>query len=258
MSEEQSVYSHKETDGSLSEVPLGKITFSGDSNEYVNIGNHRYAKDELRKAFGGSLNPGLSPASAYEFGNPAPVGLSAFAMTTFVLSLFNCGAMGIKTPNVVVSLAAFYGGGVQFLCGAWELMIGNTFGGTALTSYGAFWLAYSTIFLKAFNIAEAYTDEKMFSNAVGFFLLGWALFTFMLCLTTMKSTLAFFSLFAFLFITFILLAAGEFTGKHSVTVAGGVFGMITSVVAWYNAFAGVASDTNSYFTTKTIYLTKQE
>lgn len=255
--DEQSIYSNKETDGSFSDLPIGKVLISGESNEYIIIGNKRYFRDELMTAFGGTLNPGLSPVSAYQFGNPAPVGLSAFALTTFVLSLYNCGAMGINTPNVVVSLATFYGGGVQLLCGVWELLIGNTFGGTALTSYGAFWLSYSCIFLKAFGISAAYTDKKMFGNAVGFFLLGWALFTFMLCLTTMKSTLAFFSLFFFLFITFILLAAGEITGKHSLAVAGGVFGIITAVVAWYNALAGVANKTNSYFTTKTIFLTKQ-
>ena len=65
-------------------------------------------------AFGGTLNPGASPWPKINI-NPAPLGLCGFAMTTFVLSLYNAQAMGIKVPNVVVSLACFYGGAAQFL-----------------------------------------------------------------------------------------------------------------------------------------------
>lgn len=252
---EPSVDSSKGDSSSISDLPLGRITYSGESNEYIIIGNRKYERSELASAFGGSLNAGLTPIQTY-FGNPAPLGLSAFAMTTFVLSLYNAGAMGISVPNVVIGLSVFYGGAVQFLCGAWELLIGNTFGGTALTSYGAFWFSYSTLFLDSFGIAEAYADdEEMLANAIGFFLLGWVLFTFMLVLATMKSTVAFFSLFLLLDITFILLAAGEFTGKPSVKTAGGVTGVITAFIAWYNAFAGVANKQNSYFTAYSIPLT---
>lgn len=253
---EQSINSSKGDLSSFSDLPVGKVHLSGDSNEYVIIGNKKYWRNELSQAFGGTLNPGLAVPSPYEFGNPAPLGLSCFALTTFVLSLYNAGAMGISTPNVVISLSVFYGGAIQFLCGCWELLIGNTFGGTALTSYGAFWLSYSCLFLKAFGISEAYEDELMMNNAIGFFLIGWAIFTFILVLVTMKSTVAFFSLFVFLDLTFILLAASELSGSTNTHKAGGVFGVITALIAWYNAFSGVANSKNSYFTAHSIPLTK--
>lgn len=254
--EEHSIDSSK-GESSIMHLPLGKIHLSGESNEFIIIGNKKYYRHELMTAFGGTLNPGLSPYPMNRFGNPAPLGLAGFAMTTFVLSLCNSGAMGITTPNVVVSLAMFYGGAVQFCCGVWELLIGNTFGGTALTSYGAFWLSYGAIFIKSFGIQAAYADETMFANAVGFYLIGWAIFTFMLALTTMKSTVAFFLLFFFLMITFILLGSGELTGNANVSKSGGIMGVITAFIAWYNAFAGIATKQNSYLTAYAIPLHKQ-
>lgn len=239
----------------IEEAPVSRVRYAGERNEYLIFGNKKYARNELMTAFGGTLNPGLSPYPVHSFANPAPLGLAAFAFTTFVLSLFNSQAMGITVPNVVVGSACFYGGAVQFLAGMWELLLGNTFGATALTSYGAFWLSYASIFIESFGITAAYEDEKMLSNAIGFFLIGWAMFTFMLCLATMKSTLAFFSLFFFLTITFVLLACGEFSGKIGVSRAGGVFGIITAFIAWYNAFAGVSNRQNSYFTCNPIPLT---
>ncbi|KAK6458062.1 GPR1/FUN34/yaaH family-domain-containing protein [Scheffersomyces xylosifermentans] len=236
---------------------VSKIKTAGDGDEFIVIGNQKFYRHELMSAFGGTLNPGLAPPPKHQFANPAPLGLSAFALTTFVLSMFNAQAMGITTPNIVVSLAAFYGGAVQFLAGVWELAIGNTFGGTALTSYGAFWLSYAAINIQSFGIIKAYADTDQLANAVGFFLLAWAIFTFILTLCTLKSTAAFCALFSCLTITFILLAAGEFTGKVGVARAGGVVGVITGFLGFYNAFAGVANPTNSYFTAWPIPLTKQ-
>ena len=236
------------------ETPVSKVGVTGDSQEYVILGKKKYHKHDLMKAFGGTLTPGVAPYPVRQFGNPAPLGLSAFALTTFVLSLYNAQAMGIKVPNVVVSTATFYGGAVQFLAGIWELLLGNTFGATALTSYGAFWLSYASVFIKNFGISEAYKDKTMMNNAIGLYLVGWAIFTFMLTLVTAKSTVAFFSLFFSLMVTFILLAAGEFTGKVGVTRAGGVIGVICAFTAWYNAYAGVANRFNTYVTVRAVPL----
>lgn len=235
-------------------LPIGKIHFSGDSNEYIHFGDKKYFTHEFMNAFGGTLTNSPAPLTEPKYGNAAALGLSAFAMTTFVLSLINAGAMGIKTNNIVIGLAVFYGGAAQFCTGIWELFLGNTFGATALTLYGGFWLSFGAISLDAFGIASAYTDETELASAVGFFLTGWAIFTFMLTLVTLKSTVAFFSLFFTLTITFMLLAAGEFTGKTGVTRAGGVFGVITAFIAWYNAWAGTATRQNSYITSHVIPL----
>ena len=78
---------------------LGKIYTGGDDNEYIYIGRQKFLKSDLFEAFGGTLNPGLAPPSVHKFANPAPLGLSAFALTTFVLSMFNARAQGITAVS---------------------------------------------------------------------------------------------------------------------------------------------------------------
>lgn len=229
------------------DLELQKVQTGGDNHEFIFIGRQKFLKDDLYSAFGGTLNPGLAPPSSHRFGNPAPLGLSAFALTTFVLSMFNAGAMGITVPNVVVGVAAFYGGLVQLIAGIWEIALENTFGGTALSSFGGFWMSFSALYIPWFGIADAYSEHpEQFSAAVGFFLLGWAIFTAGMTLCTMKSTVAFFSLFFLLTITFLLLSIGEFSGNRKVTKAGGITGVIVAFIAWYDAYAGVATRENSY------------
>ncbi|GMM54942.1 Ady2 protein [Maudiozyma humilis] len=226
---------------------VAKIYTCPDNEDYIYIGRQKFRKSELYEAFGGTLQPGLAPPSTHKFANPAPLGLSAFALTTFVLSMFNARAQGITTPNVVVSLAIFYGGLVQLIAGIWEIALENTFGGTALSSYGGFWMSFGAIHIPWFGILEAYEGkESQLSNALGFYLLGWTIFTFGLTLCTMKSTIMFFSLFFLLGITFLLLTIGEFSGKVGVTRAAGCIGVIVAFIAWYNAYAGVSNRQNSY------------
>ena len=74
--------------------------------------------------------------------DPGPLGLAAFALTTFVLSMFNADLMGKGGEPVVFGLAFAYGGLAQLLAGMWEFRTGNTFGAVAFTSYGAFWLSF--------------------------------------------------------------------------------------------------------------------
>ncbi|CCK73487.1 Ady2p NDAI_0G05040 [Naumovozyma dairenensis CBS 421] len=236
----------------LSQDSLGKIYTGGEHNEYIYIGRQKFLRNELFEAFGGTLNPGLAPASTHKFANPAPLGLSAFVLTTFVLSMFNARAQNIRVPNVIVGLAMFYGGLVQLIAGIWEIALENTFGGTALCSYGGFWLSFGAIYIPWFGILDAYQglETHDLGNALGFYLIGWSIFTFGLTLCTLKSTIAFFSLFFLLAITFLLLSIGEFTGKYGVTRAGGILGVIVAFIAWYNAYAGVATKQNSYLMAK--------
>jgi len=209
-------------------------------------------------AFGGEFQPGLyKPTTGRKFANPAPLGLSAFALTTFVLSLINVGTRKVAEPNIVVALAFGYGGLVQLLAGMWEMAVGNTFGATALSSYGGFWLSFAIVLTPGgFGIQAAYAGTTAgtydFENAFGFFLSGWFIFTTILLLCTLRSTVAFFLLFFFLDLAFLFLALGYFYASHATLSShllqtGGYFGLFAAFMAWYNAFAGIADDSNSFF-----------
>lgn len=235
-------------DGDVAHL-ISKVQTSEDGN-YVYLGTKKFLREDLHKAFGGTLNPGWTAPSVHKFGNPAPLGLSAFALSTFVLSLVNAGAMGASNDSVVVGLAMFYGGLIQLLAGMWELSLENTFGGLALGSFGGFWLSYGAISIPWFNIAASYDDPVEFQNVVGFYLLGWSIFTFGLSICTMKSTVMFFALFFLLAVTFLLLAIANLGKSAGCKTAGGVVGVIVAFISWYNAFAGVSNHENSYLTVR--------
>ncbi|KAI9879524.1 MAG: hypothetical protein M1830_008317 [Pleopsidium flavum] len=212
---------------------------------------------ERLPAFGGEFQPGTyRPVKDRKFANPAPLGLSAFALTTFVLSLINMGTRGVAEPNIVVALAFGYGGLVQLLAGMWEMAVGNTFGATALSSYGGFWIAFGIV-LTPGGFAIVSTVEKeggtsAFYDSFGFFLMGWFIFTTLLLICTLRSTVAFFTLFFTLDLAFLLLGIGYLhrkAGKPNPPIikAGGFFGLLAAFLAWYNALAGIADDSNSFF-----------
>src|SRR4051812_15918767 len=106
--------------------------------------------------------------------DPGPLGLAAFALTTFVLSFFNSGLVSEKGLPIVLGLALAYGGLAQLLAGMWEFRTGNTFGATAFTSYGAFWISFWA-FEQFF--AKDIKDATSLGNAVGLYLIGWGIFT---------------------------------------------------------------------------------
>lgn len=211
-------------------------------------------------AFGGTFQPGLykPPTSAY--GNPAPLGLSGFALTTFLLSLINLSTRGISGPNLVVAPALAYGGLIQLLAGMWEMALGNTFGATALSSYGGFWISVGIIFTPGgFEIAQSYGGETgMFYDALGLYLVAWFIFTFLLWLLTLRSTVAFSSLFFCVWLSFLMLGVGymDHSGSSTSTAAapnqtlikaGGGFGIVAAFIAWWNMLAGIADTSNSFF-----------
>ena len=169
--------------------------------------------------------------------NPAPLGLCAFALTTFVLSSANAGLF--TGAAVVIGAAYFYGGLAQLLAGMWEFRAGNTFGATAFSSYGAFWLA--TAVLLQFKLIPNDT-------AFGFFLLGWTIFTGLMFLGTLRTNLALMGVFFFLFLTFLVLAIGALGAGPALTVLGGWLGIITAIIAWYTALAGLLASGKSAFT----------
>jgi len=182
--------------------------------------------------------------------NPAPLGLFSFASTTLILSMINCQARGVTEPNVVVGMAVATGGFAQLLAGMWEFVCGNTFGATAFTSYGAFWISYALILIPGSGIIDAYTATPeataTLHNALGFFLLAWFIFTAIMFLATLRSTLALCLLFFFLDITFGFLMAGQFAKSVHLIKIGGGFGILTAAIAYYTAASAVITSESSY------------
>ncbi len=172
--------------------------------------------------------------------DPAPLGLAAFALTTFVLSCVNTHILAPTVEPVVFGLALAYGGIGQFAAGLWEFAKGNTFGATAFCSYGAFWVSFWWL--------TGHTDLSGASagdvgNAVGVFLLAWGIFTAYMTVAASRTSMAVLVVFALLTVTFLLLAIGQFQASEGWQKLGGWFGMATALAAWYASFAGVANFT---------------
>ena len=171
--------------------------------------------------------------------DPGPLGLAAFALTTFVLSMVNAGLVSDKAEPVVFGLALAYGGLGQLLAGMWEFRTGNTFGAVAFSSYGAFWLSY-------WAFVQFYADKVPAAetgNAVGLYLIAWGIFTAYMFIASLRTTGAIAVVFLLLALTFFLLGIGDASDSSGVTKAGGWCGLAAAVAAWYASFAAVTNST---------------
>ena len=176
--------------------------------------------------------------------NPAPLGLSAFALTTFVLSAANAGLY--SGAPIVIGLALFYGGLAQLCAGLWEFRTGNIFGATAFSSYGAFWLAVGFSLMPLFG-GKNLVELAGGGTALGVFFLGWTIFTVLMFLGTLRTDGALIAVFGFLSLTFLFLTIGALGGASGMTTIGGWLGLITAVLAWYRALAVLLAGSTSMF-----------
>jgi len=173
--------------------------------------------------------------------DPAPLGLGAFALTTFVLSAHN--AFGATTVPLLAffGVAVFYGGLGQFMAGLFEFRNKNVFGATAFTTYGAFWMALATfVGLILFGKVVA----KDITPSLGWILLAFAIFNTYMLLWSTRVSGAVFAVFLTLEVTEILLFIGNFNGDAAgagIVQLGGYAGLVTAAVAWYASAAGVVN-----------------
>jgi succinate-acetate transporter protein len=171
--------------------------------------------------------------------DPGPLGLAAFALTTFVLSMFNADLVGKGGEPVVFGLAFAYGGLAQLLAGMWEFRTGNTFGAVAFTSFGAFWLSFWA-FVQFYEDKVPKADA---GHAVGLFLIAWGIFTTYMFVASLRTTAAISLVFILLAVTFFLLGIGNAGAHTNVVKWGGWFGLATAAAAWYASFAAVTNAT---------------
>jgi succinate-acetate transporter protein len=187
----------------------------------------------------GTITTEERPAPVSKIADPGPLGLAAFALTTFVLSMINAGLVGHGAEPVVLGLAIAYGGIAQLLAGMWEFRTGNTFGAVAFTSYGAFWLSFWA-FVQFFAKDIPATDV---GHAVGLFLWAWAIFTSYMFVASLRTSAGVATVFFLLASTFVLLAIGNSGGHANIVKAGGWVGLSTALAAWYCSFAAVTNST---------------
>lgn len=177
--------------------------------------------------------------ATWRIADPGPLGLAAFALTTFVLSMFNADLVSRAGEPVVLALALAYGGIAQLLAGMWEFRTGNTFGAVAFSSFGAFWLsffAYGTFFASKVPTAHA-------GDAVGLYLIGWGIFTLYMFVASLRTTAAVALVFILLAATFFILGFGNAGNSDGTVKLGGWFGIATAAAAWYASFAAVVNAT---------------
>jgi succinate-acetate transporter protein len=193
-----------------------------------------------------------APASG--IADPGPLGLAAFALTTFLLSANNAHWMTHATGASFLAFAYFYGGVAQLLAGMWEIRNRNVFGGLLFGSFGAFWIGLAVWFrFQAIPLLVAATGPvahtaaaALVNHDLGWILLAWAIFTtYMLIMGAQANTITAVALFL-LWATLIILAIGNFTlagqaATSGIIQLGGYVGLATAAAAWYASAAGLAA-----------------
>lgn len=169
--------------------------------------------------------------------DPAPLGLGAFALTTFVFSIANAGWLPEDAIRLFIPVALIYGGLAQFVAGLFEFRNMNIFGSTGFVSFGAFWIALGILelFARQFGIAE-----PVVPIALAWFFVAWAIFTAIMWIASWGVHTALGITFTLLLITFILLAWTFFAGQNpTILHSAGYAGILTAIAAWYIVAADV-------------------
>lgn len=176
--------------------------------------------------------------------DPAALGLSGFALTTFILGLVNTSVINGKDVFVVLSVAAAYGGITQLLAGMWAFAERNLFGAVAFSSYGAFWISF--VLLIQFFLPETVKASGMLpaNHALALYLFCWGFFSLYMWFASFRVNVAVNLVLLTLWIAYVLLAIGLLgTGHSTITQIGGWVTVACAVIAWYTASALVINGT---------------
>jgi hypothetical protein len=168
--------------------------------------------------------------------NPAPLGLMGFGMTTVLLNIHNAGFFALGT--MILAVGIFYGGIAQIIAGIMEWKKGNTFGTTAFTSYGLFWLSFVGLLVMP-EIGWGAANE---AGAMVAYLFMWGVFTAVMFIGTLRLNRALQFVFASLAVLFFLLALGDATGSSTIAHIAGYEGIICGLSAIYAALAQVLNE----------------
>jgi uncharacterized protein len=169
--------------------------------------------------------------------NPAPLGLLGFGMTTVLLNIHNAGFYPLDT--MILAMGIFYGGIAQVIAGCMEWKKNNTFGTTAFTSYGLFWLTLVGLICLPKMITGLVGPTPA---AFGCYLVMWGIFTGVMFIGTLRLSRALQFVFLSLTVLFFLLAAGKFAGSEAIANFAGYEGIICGASAIYTGLAQVLNE----------------
>lgn len=170
------------------------------------------------------------------YANPAPLGLFAFGMTTVLLNLHNAGFFELN--SMILAMGIFYGGTAQVIAGIIEAKKNNTFGFTAFTSYGFFWLTFVGLLV----IPKLGWAAPVSVDGIVAYLSMWGLFTLLLFLATLRQSKALQFVFGSLTLLFFLLAIGDYTENAGLKSIAGYEGIACGSIAIYTAIAQVINE----------------
>jgi uncharacterized protein len=180
--------------------------------------------------------PPVVAASKEGIANPAPLGLCAFGTTTVLLNFHNAGLFEMN--SMILAMGIFYGGLAQVVAGIIEAKKNNSFGLTAFTSYGFFWLSLVALIVMPKMGWVAAPSE----NAMVAYLAIWGVFTLLLFFGTLKLNRALQFVFATLTLLFFLLALGDYTGNSAIKHFAGYEGIVCGASAIYTGVAGLLNE----------------
>ncbi|MGD0204828.1 MAG: acetate uptake transporter [Dehalococcoidia bacterium] len=195
----------------------------------------RHRLEEMRRELDQLKRGGVGVVE--KLANPAPLGLAGFGLTTLILNIVNADLIAKAGIGMVLPVGLFYGGLAQFLAGMWEMKKNNTFGFTAFSSFGAFWMALAIMVI----LEDTKVIAPVPKSGMSVFLGAWGLFTAYMTIGTLKISRALLVVFATLTILFFLLACGE----HNETVlkVAGWEGIFCAFTALYASAAQVINET---------------
>jgi succinate-acetate transporter protein len=219
---------------------LGAVSSGDGAKGQVGVGEQLGARERAPAPERGAASETRGAPAAPTTADPAPLGLGALALTLFIYSLFASGLLADVGEPVVLGLAFAYGGIAQLLAGMWEFRSGSTFGATAFTAYGAFWLSlfvFEAFFADAVPAADA-------GAYLGWTLIAWAIFTTYMYAASVRLTGRVNVVFLLLAATLYLVGIGEVIEVEIVTRVGGFVGLVTAVAAGYMSFATLTDATS--------------
>lgn len=254
--------------------PLEQIVSRPNKEGHIMINGQKVPLGEVLLAYAGVARPGYYQAPTRNLPSAAPVGLIGFGVAAVLLGLVLVGTRDVAIANITCTTNWFVGGIGLLQAGMWEVMLENTFAACALSIYGLNWWVQGAITTPSFGLADnmakfaadhidsmpaEYADVEAWVSHMqlvieGYWALGLTIFTVLIVLLLLKSTVAFLTCLSSVVFIFLLLCIGYEIPNTACLKAAGAFAIVGGMLAFYNAFAGVMTPENSYIRLSAIHL----